>query len=352
MHPSMLDIALSIIHSVSIHQVGNSGNQEELRLSEAPAELDNDKLHQLLRTFFLSNFTTPEFYSFTFSNEDFTLNPIYKFASEIFEDLELFHENSINIAKHLYEASQHPNIKSGELYVAYITNLAVDGKATEAIGIFKSENKESYLKLKAYANQFDLQADEGINVKKLDKGCLILNQEKDAGYKILIVDNANKSDAQFWKQNFLNLKPWSDSFYHTHNFMNLTRQYVSEQLDEEFSVSKADQIDLLNRSMNFFKSREQFNQAEFEVEVLNDVGVIESFRNYGKNFMANNELDVVDNFEISVQAVKRQARVFKSVLKLDKNFHIYIHGNRELIEKGFDEVMGKHFYKIYFDNES
>ena len=46
--------------------------------------------------------------------------------------------------------------------------------------------------------------------------------------------------------------------------------------------------------------------------------------------------EIADNFEISAQAVKRQARIFKSVLKLDKNFHIYIHGNRELIEKGFD----------------
>jgi len=43
--------------------------------------------------------------------------------------------------------------------------------------------------------------------------------------------------------------------------------------------------------------------------------------------------------------------VFKSVIKLDKNFHIYVHGDRELIEKGYDEAMGKHFYKIYFDVE-
>ena len=58
------------------------------------------------------------------------------------------------------------------------------------------------------------------------------------------------------------------------------------------------------------------------------------------------------SFEISAQAVKRQARVFKSVLKLDKNFHIYIHGDRELIEKGFDETVGKHYYKLYFEQES
>ena len=114
--------------------------------------------------------------------------------------------------------------------------------------------------------------------------------------------------------------------------MNLTRQYVGDQLDEEFSVSKADKIDLLNRSMDFFKTRDQFNQNEFEKQVLGDESVIESFRNFEKSLTP--EGDRTGNFEISAQAVKRQARVFKSVLKLDKNFHIYIHGDKDLIEKG------------------
>jgi len=48
--------------------------------------------------------------------------------------------------------------------------------------------------------------------------------------------------------------------------------------------------------------------------------------------------------------VKQQIRVFKSVLKLDKNFHIYIHGNREWIKRGTDPD-GRKYYKIYFENE-
>jgi hypothetical protein len=348
----MIDSSSSYIASVSVHHIGNRTKQEDIKITEEPLDIVDDKLHQLLRTYFLSNFSIPEYHSFTFSNEDFKLNPIYQFALSIFNDPDTFHINSIHIAKHLYEATQHPNIKAGDLYVAHITDLALDGIRTEALGIFKSENKESYLKLKAYANQFDLHADEGINIRKLDKGCLIFNEEQENGFRVLIVDNSNKSDAQFWKHDFLNVKPLSDSFHLTHNFMNLTRQYVAEQIQEEFSVSKADQIDLLNRSVHFFKSKEHFNQAEFETEVLGDAEVIESFRSYGKSFLASHQLDPVDQFEISAQAVKRQARVFKSVLKLDKNFHIYIHGNRDLIEKGYDEVMGKHYYKLYFDEES
>ncbi|MBA4057181.1 MAG: hypothetical protein C0490_20885 [Marivirga sp.] len=346
----MIETSQSRIEAVSVHVVGNSNRQEELKLSEDPLSIEDDLLKKLLLTYFLANFSVPEYYNFTFSNEDFTLNPIYKFVADVFESGDSFHTNSINIAKHLYEATQHPNIKSGDLYIAHFSNVVIGNTSAEAVGIFKSENKETYLKLYKHSNSFDLNADEGVNIRKLDKGCLVLNTEAEEGYKILIVDNANKSDAQFWKNDFLHVKPFSDAFHHTHNFMNLTRQYVGDQLDEEFSVSKADKIDLLNRSMDFFKTREQFNQNEFETEVLADVSVIESFRKFEKTFMSDKE--IADSFEISAQAVKRQARIFKSVLKLDKNFHIYIHGNRELIEKGFDEVMNRHFYKIYFDQES
>ncbi len=346
----MIETSQSIIDTVSVHVVGNSNRAEELKLSEAPLDIDDELLKKLLLTYFLSNFTTPEYHHFTFSNDDFSLNPLYKFAQEIFGSPDSFHLNSVNIAKHLYEATKHPNIKSGDLYVAYFSSVAIDGIPVDALGIFKSENKEAYLKLNKRDVNFNLDADEGVNIRKLDKGCLILNTGKEDGYRILIVDTANKSDAQFWKNDFLNVRATADAFHHTHNFMNLTRQYVGDRLDEEFSVSKADKIDLLNRSMDFFKSREQFNQNEFEVEVLADASVIESFRKFEKTFMSDTE--IADSFEISAQAVKRQARVFKSVLKLDKNFHIYIHGNRELIEKGFDEVMNRHFYKIYFDQET
>lgn len=42
----------------------------------------------------------------------------------------------------------------------------------------------------------------------------------------------------------------------------------------------------------------------------------------------------------------------KEVLKLDKNFHIYIHGNHELIEKGFDSNKKMNYYKVYYNTEN
>jgi 37-kD nucleoid-associated bacterial protein len=348
----MIETSQSHLRDVCVHIIGNKSNGNPLTLSNEPLSLDDPKLRLLLTNYFVSNFQSPEFFSFTFSNEDFTLNPLYRFVAEMFEDGESRFENSINIAKHLYEVTQHPNIKQGDLYVCYFNDLVIDNKLADAIGIFKSENKETYLKLTSYQKNFSLAAEEGISLRRLDKGCLIFNMNSEEGYRICIVDNANRSEeALFWKRDFLNVKPWSDAFYQTQNFLSFTKQYVVDQMQQEFSVSKADQIDLLNRSVNFFKEKEQFDQREFEVEVLGDANVIESFRKYGKAYENLQDVDLMDNFEISVHAVKRQARIFKSVIKLDKNFHIYIHGNRELIEKGFDEVTGRNYYKLYFDQE-
>lgn len=344
----MIDSSQSTIHHVSVHIVGNAAKQEGLTLSDEPLHLHDEHIHRLLLKYFLSGFNTHEFFEFTFSNNDLSLNAVHQFVQRIFAEPDAFHTASMDIARHLYSASQHPNIKAGDLYVAHISDIVIGEKLSKAVGIFKCENKETYLKLQ----NFDLTSDEGINLSKLDKGCLILEAEEGEGYAILVVDQSNKSEAQFWKQDFLNIKPVSDDYHHTQNFMNLTRQYVADQLDEEFSVSKADQIDLLNRSMDFFKSREQFNKAAFETEVLGNVDVIESFRNFEKTFQSHHELDVADDFQISAHAVKQQAKVYKTVLKLDKNFHVYIHGNRQLIEKGYDETVGKHYYKLYFDEES
>jgi hypothetical protein len=336
--------------NVSAHIVGNGVNGDKLKLSTEPLEVQDENLEQLLLRYFLSAFTVPEYYRFTAEADNIRVNPVYNYASVIFSRPQTFHENSVNIAHHLYNTTLLPTIRSGELYVCYLSGLRIENDTINAIGIFKAETKSSYLKLNSSANTFKLKADVGTSIEKLDKGCLILNVEKDSGYNILAVDALNKSEAQFWVNDFLGIARRSDSYYHTQNFLDLTRQYVDDFMSDEFQVSKADKIDMLNRSMNFFKSKDQFDKREFEGEVLEDPSVIESFRNYERTL--SGERDVPGNFEISAQAVRRQARVFKSVLKLDKNFHIYIHGNRQLIERGFDEIANKHYYKIFFDEET
>ena len=145
---------------------------------------------------------------------------------------------------------------------------------------------------------------------------------------MVVIDNANRAQdaAVYWKDDFLQLKIRNDSFNQTSNTLGIYKNFVTQKLDDEFEMSKADKIDLLNRSMKYFKEKETFEIHEFADEVIGvTFKAIESFKTYKQQYEDEFETRINDTFEISDNAVKKQARVYKSVLKLDKNFHIYIH---------------------------
>jgi hypothetical protein len=346
-----IDYTVSNIEKVSVHNVGNITNGDVLHLSKYLLDTSDSKIKELLFKFFLTPFTTPEFYSFTFSNDDFKLNTLFNFSSEIFDNPNSFHSNSINIAKLLYELSVHPQIKSGDLFVVYFSEICLEDELIDAIGIFKSENRQSFLKLESSQEEFLINYEDGINIDKLDKGCLIFNTDRDLGYRVCIIDKSNKTiEAQYWKDNFLQLKPCSDNYHNTKDFMIITKNFVTKKIADEFDVSKADQINMMNRTVEYFKTNEKFDKNEFENHVFQDEDIIKSFNQFDETYRESHSIEMNDNFEISPEAVKKQSKVLKSILKLDNNFHIYIHGNTDLIEKGVDND-GKKFYKIYYNDE-
>ena len=347
----MLDCKTATIKEVSVHHVGNKTHGEGIHLSKAPLDISDKKLDRLLYRFFFSPFKEPEFYHFVSTTEDFTLNPLFRFASDVFTQPSCFHETSVKFTKHLHEISLHPQIKSGDVFVAYFRDIGIGEDTTDAIGIFKSENRQPFLTLDNATDEFTLKCEDGINIEKLDKACLIINHDDEMGYRVCVVDKSNKSEeAQFWKDGFLQLRPCDDDFHSTKDFLDLAKNFVKESMPDEFDVSKADQIDLLNRSVDYFKTRKSFNKNEFEGEVFKDPEFIDSFQQYEAKYKEMNDLVILDDFEVSQPAVKKQSKIFKSVLKLDKNFSIYIHGDKSYVERGQNEE-GRKFYKFYYDIE-
>jgi hypothetical protein len=343
------------LSSVSIHHSGNKLLDEKYKLSEHPITLKDETLSNLLLQYFLTPFEkVNEIYRLSHPTNDLQLNEVYHFAEMIFNNPETLHENSEQITRHLYDVSNHPKIKSGELYVAYFTDIQIEGELFNALGIFKSESKETYLKVYPDKSGFGIQYEqEAINIKKLDKGCLIFNTEKEEGYKVAVIENTNKgSETVYWIDEFLKLTIRNDNYNQTQNTLSIYKNFVTKKLDEIYDITQAQKIDMLNRSMNYFKGKEEFDINEFSSEVIGNAEGINSFKEYKQNYEKEYETEIADNFSISIQAVKKQSRNYKSVLKLDKNFHIYIHGNNELIEKGFDEKMNMSFYKVYFREEN
>jgi hypothetical protein len=340
---------VGVMDSLIVHQVGNKNNDEGVFFSKNTVDFGEFEGHFL--TLIKNSFNLEELYRFHFE-PSLDLNPVYQFAKAMFEDEAKFVEQSQNCARILYDKSTHPKTKPGELQVAFFRDSYINGKSVDALALFKSENKETFLKIQATEDGLDLESEQGISMNKLDKGCLIFNIEEENGYLVAIVDNTNKgSDAQYWKDEFLGVEPVRNEYHQTKEFLGITKNFVMQHLQEEFELSKTDKIDFLNRSVDYFKKHDNFDLDDFGVEVFHDPNVIKSFKEFDTSFRQENNLESFENFEISPQAVKKQARVFKSVLKLDKNFHIYIHGNRELIEQGVDE-MGRKFYKIFYTNET
>lgn len=340
------------IEKAIVHQVGNQARGERIILSENELTLNDELVRQMLAKYFLQHFDEHEQYHFT-HHSSLGLNEVYTYVKHIFQQPEKFVAESKHIAQLLYQVSTHTRIKQGELYIVHLKGLQLNNEETEAVVLVKSEHTDTFLKLLKHGKNLEVVAEQGINMQKPDKACLIFKTAEADGYRVCIIDNTNKQqDAQYWVKEFLQIEPVADNYHHTSEVLSMCRQFVTQELPEHFEITKGQQIDMMHRSLDYFKEKEQFNMEEFTTEVIPYPEMAEQFEQFKDNYEKSRNVQFDDEFDIHLSAVKKQSKVFKSVLKLDKNFHVYIHGRRDLIERGYDEMTGKHFYKIYFEEES
>lgn len=340
----MIQIEDTVISKMMMHRISNVANKSIF--SESIFESSDAEEDAVLKKLFLKPFQT-HVSTFEFThNIDLSYNVLYGQAQAIFED-EDFVTHASNIATHLQEQSSHPNINDGDVYIVKFEDIQLGAKHYQGIGIYKYEDKENFIETRLQQKQIDLQFRKGLASKKPDKACLIIGTE--APYTLLIIDS-HSQETDYWQKDFIQHKAKNDNINNTTDFLTLAKNFITEQIPNEYEVNKTDQLNLLNRSVEYFKGHDTFDKAEFEEEVFGDKSIIQSFRNFDETWREAHQIEMADQFEISAQAVKKQARVFKSVLKLDKNFHIYIHGDRELIEQGVDKD-GRKFYKIYYEEE-
>jgi hypothetical protein len=346
----MLHLTEATINKLVMHQVGNKMREEDVRIAAGEIQTDS-QTNELLLKYFLTPFKSNEFFHLTHESE-LQLNEVYSYVEKIFEDPENLYIQSVKLAKHLYEQSTHPKIKGGEFYTVYFNNCVYEGEIFDAVGLFKSEIKDTFLKVQSTGENFRIDYEDGININRLDKGCLIINSEKEKGYLVAVVDNLSRAgEAQFWRDHFLQIKQREDNYFLTENVMRMCHQFVVDKLPEKFEITKADQVDLLNKSAKFLKEQEKFEVESFANEVFRQPEIKETFNQFKDEYQEEMDFELKPGFKIAEDAVKRQSRFFKSVIKLDKNFHIYIHGNKERVLKGYDAEKGMHFYQLFFESE-
>lgn len=342
-----LDFDSVRIDRLITHFVGNPMREEDLILSNGYTEIHEDSMIFLLK-YFVMPFKPLDFYNFLPTTEDGKLDVLTS-VKQIFEDPTTLPEASKDIARLLYEHSNNEKIKEGELNVVLFNDVVFDDEMVDAIGIFKSETVEPFLQMNESDKRYQIGHGTGFPLKGVDKACMIFNVDAEEGYYVLTVDKSKKGD--YWQNEFLRLKPSSDEFHYTQDVMNIAKEFLTKKIEKEHDLDRTETINMLNKTMDYFKTNTDFVQDDFEEAVFENEDIRKAFQEYNTEIRTTNDLDDVTSFEISEQAVKKQARAFKSVLKLDKNFHVYIHGDKSLIEKGREED-GRKFYKIYFEEEN
>ena len=279
----------TIIESICLHKVGNKIADEGVKLSKKHL-IVQDNIKNILLKYFINSFHFNELFTF-YHDYDLSLNEVYYYCSKIFATKECMHEQSINLAKHLYNNSTHPKIKMGEFYVVYFKDCVIDEQFVDAIGLFKSENKDTFLKIYPKDDNFEIESETGININRLDKGCIIFNTQKENGYIVAVIDNTNKgTEAQYWINDFLHVRQRKDNFNQTQNMLSLCKSFVSQLPSENGKVEKAT---YMNRSVEALKE-ESVNINAFAEQVFETPKLVSEFKQYKETYQRERDIEIDD----------------------------------------------------------
>ena len=343
----MINFSNIVLEKMAIHKVGNKSKAEKNFFSEVlykPSASIEDKLLK----YFLSPFKKlEETYQFNAPEND--TNTLFNLSKSFFATKENFLELSQRISRHLYDQSKHQNIKSGEVFVVHFTELLYGEEMVEAVGIFKCERKSEFMQVNDIDSELLLNFQNGINISKMDKGVLLLNVEQEDGFRVLSIDN-NYYDTSYWLLDFLDVVHVQDDFFHTSNYLDMVDNFTKEVLAPK--MDKAEQIQFMNDSVDYFAKHETFNFDEFATEIAPEPEVVAELRNYRNDFALND----VEAFSIAPAAITNAKRKIKNNIKLDNGVSIKMNftnpeESKDLVERGFDEDKGMYFYKVFFNEE-
>ncbi len=349
----MINLYPTQIESISLHRVGNKNKGEGLFLSSEPFKL-NDETTGLLKEYFFKPFREKEENYFKLTHEiDVEFNEVYKIVADAFLNPSSLHLNSKRIATHLFEQSNHPHIKSGEVYVAHLSNVMLDNKKVDAIGIFKSELKHDFLQFEEDGENLDIVIQQGININKLDKGCLIFNVEKEEGFKLLSVDS-NRYDTKYWLENFLGVDALADENFYTKNYLKFCQNFAKDVVLP--AEDKQQEVLFMNKAVNHFAKNDEFEETSFLNEVMDNPELIPEFKHYKVEKGPKYSIEDVSTFDIANKAVSDARKKIKNVINLDTNVQIKLdfvnpESAEKFVEKGWDEERQMYYYLVYFNKE-
>ncbi len=278
-------------------------------------------------------------------------NPLFEYASAVFDRPEELLGTATEISKHLYAKSHHPNIKPGDLCISLIEGIVVGGEAVRALCVIKSESKVPFLQIAETDGDLTLTTQQGIHPDKIDKGCLVVDHERDEGYATYLFDRSGNT--QFWNRDFAGAAPVRDEGYLTRRFGELCVDFAHRGLPPETGEER--RMEVANRALTYLDDNDEFDIGAFE-EALEEPDLIEKFSAFREHYEGETGTELDDRFTLSQAEASRAKRSLKGKLKLDTGAELrfssaFIDQSDTLLERGFDEAKGMSFMKIYFGEE-
>lgn len=338
----MIQCSNSNIQILKISYVGNRISGEKVKISKEILQCD-DLTRGLVGRYLLSGIEYHQLYKFTHS-EGVEYNKVYSLVSEVFSDNTTFDNIANELSYLLYEKANDKSIPGGYLFVVYMKDCRVDDVETDALGIFKAETRDVFLKLTTRGTDISLSSEQGFAMNKVDKGCVIFNVESKDGYRFAIINKSHsKASVKYWNDDFLRCTPVVGDYLNTQAVLKAIGQYIKEQ-----ETGQIEKVFLLSKSLQEVK-KEAVNVGDLLSQVTTDeVGknrIQELFSSYTGG---NEQLPEIVN---SDAAALKKTRL-KSVLKLDDNFEIVFHGGENRIETGVDEATGMKYIKLLYECDS
>ena len=336
-----------------IHKVGNKFNDTKNTFSEKLVDFDEASYDLMLPILLRPFGSVVQSYRFN-HHANISLNEINSYSTQMFADADAFIEVSKHIVTHLFEQSSSAQIKTGDVLIVMFEGIEYNEMTTNAIGIFKIESKVNFFQTYLENNSYDVLVQKGISSKKVDKGCIILNQSDTEGSIILSVDN-NSYDAQYWINHFLNIKYADDANNHTQQYIELCKEFSTEVLKTTYGAQE--QNSFLAKTIDFFKENEVVNVERFKEEIFEEEKHIRLFEDYKKTFEGEQNIVLRNQFDVAEKVVTKEKKKFKTDIKLDTNIQIKLDidapdASAEYLERGYDEEKKMHYYKVFFNVEA
>lgn len=337
---------------VVLAKVGNPQREEPLQTSKEVFQISEED-QPTLTAIFLKPFKNLIAHRFT-HHSSLDQHEMNTCAKAIFETEEGLYKRGVEIAKRLYSKSNHPNIKAGDLCIAHIKEVHIEGELVQGLCILKSESVVPFLSISTKDGDLQISTEQGINPDKIDKGCLILDYWSKKGYYVLTFDRSG-TDSRFWVRDFLGVEAVPDAAFLTNAYTKMAVEFLEEDKPEE-DTPPWETCNAARGALEYFEEREKFDLHEFEQEVLKTPEAVSKFQEQRSRLEEEQGQPLETSFEISKKDVTKAKKRISAVLKLDTGVEIHVKSTLSaehdpVLERGYDDRKGMKFIKVYFNKD-